>query len=151
MKRSSHMKNLLIIFLAALFLSSCVYKNPELEQISNEKLVKQYFDHFNKHDWKKMAALYTETADFKDPSLGKGIIKQSREQVVKKYNALAETFPDLNDQIINIYPSGADHIVVEFVSKGTAPDKTKFELPICTIFTIKNGLITSDYTYFDNF
>lgn len=145
------MKKLLMIFLAILSLSSCVYKNPELEQISNEKLVKQYFEHFNKHDWKKMADLYTDTADFKDPSLGKGIIKQSREQVVQKYSELAQTFPDLNDQIISIYPSGADHIVVEFVSRGNAPDKSKFELPICTIFSIKNGLITKDYTYFDNF
>ena len=59
-------------------------------------------------------------------------------------------FPDIKDRIVNIYPSGDKHVVVEFISTGTAPDGTKFELPICTIFTIENGKITKDFTYFDN-
>ena len=59
-------------------------------------------------------------------------------------------FPDVKDNVIHTYPSGDNHIIVEFISSGTAPDQTKFELPICTIFTIENGLITKDYTYFDN-
>ena len=59
--------------------------------------------------------------------------------------------PDVKDKVIQTYPSGDNHIIVEFVSSGTAPDNSKFELPICTIFTIENGLITKDFTYFDNF
>lgn len=43
-----------------------------------EKIVEQYFDHFNKHDFVKMAAMYADTADFKDPTPGPGIVKQSR-------------------------------------------------------------------------
>ncbi|WP_262892331.1 hypothetical protein ACN9ML_07985 [Dyadobacter endophyticus] len=42
-------------------------------------------------------------------------------------------------------------MIVEFISTGTAPDKSKFTLPICTIFTIENGNITQDFTYYDNF
>lgn len=122
-----------------------------MESTEQEKLVEQYFDHFNKHDWTKMADMYTETADFKDPSLGLGIVKQTRAQIIKKYSELHQTFPDLHDQVVNTYPSGKNHIVVEFVSTGTAPDNSKFELPICTIFTIENGLITKDFTYYDNF
>ena len=38
----------------------------------NIALVKQYFAYFNQHDWDSMAEMYTETADFKDPSLGVG-------------------------------------------------------------------------------
>ena len=57
----------------------------------------------------------------------------------------------LRNEIVQIYPSGEKHIIVEFVSTGTALDNSKFELPICTIFTIENGLITKDFTYFDNF
>lgn len=53
--------------------------------------------------------------------------------------------------MIQVYPSSDQHIVVEFVSSGTAPDNSKFELPICTIFTIENGKITKDFSYFDNF
>lgn len=60
-------------------------------------------------------------------------------------------FPDLKDEIKTIYVSGNNNVIVEFVSTGTAPDNSKFELPICTIFTIENGKITKDFTYYDNF
>ena len=42
-------------------------------------------------------------------------------------------------------------MIVEFISTGTAEDGSQFELPICTIFTIENGKITKDFTYYDNF
>lgn len=117
----------------------------------NEKVVQKYFEFFNSHDWTKMAGLYSETADFKDPSLGQGIVKQTRQQIKDKYSELNQAFPDLHDRVIQIYPSGDKFIIVEFVSTGTAPDGSKFELPICTIFTIENGVITKDFTYYDNF
>jgi ketosteroid isomerase-like protein len=122
-----------------------------MKSTENEKLVKTYFEHFNNHDWKKMAEMYTETADFKDPSLGIRIVKQTQQQTIKKYSELNNVFPDLKDEIKAVYPSGDNHIVVEFISTGTAPDNSKFELPICTIFTIENGKITKDFTYYDNF
>lgn len=118
---------------------------------NNVDLVNQYFEHFNNHNWEKMAELYTETAEFKDPSLGQGIVTQTLEQIVQKYSELSETFPDLSDKVLQVYPTGEKHIIVEFVSSGTAPDGSEFELPICTIFTIKNGKITKDFTYYDNF
>lgn len=118
---------------------------------TNEKLVKQYFEHFNNHEWTKMANMYAETTDFKVPSLGQGIVKQTRQQIVDKYSELNKVFPDLHDQVVQTYPSGDQHIIVELVSTGTAPDHSKFELPICVIFTIENGLITKDFSYFDNF
>ncbi len=146
------MKNLFMFTLVVAFFS-CNNPTPPPMENSNAKTewVKTYFAHFNKHDWEKMAAMYTEVADFKDPSLGNGIVKQTREQTIKKYTELNQLFPDLHDEVVAIYPSGEKHIVVEFISTGTAPDQTKFELPICTIFTIENGLITKDYTYYDNF
>lgn len=142
-----------IILFAILTLASCNNQNQSkvMEISRNEKIVKQYFEHFNNHDWKKMSEMYTETVDFKDPSLGTGIVKQSRQQIQDKYADLNKVFPDLHDKVIQIYPSGEKHIIVEFVSTGTAPDNSKFELPICTIFTIENGLITKDFSYFDNF
>jgi ketosteroid isomerase-like protein len=112
---------------------SCNNQNQSkpMDTTKNEQLIKQYFEHFNNHDWKKMSEMYTDTAD--------------------KYAELNSAFPDLHDKVIQVYPSGDKHIIVEFVSSGTAPDNSKFELPICTIFTIENGLITKDFTYFDNF
>ena len=98
-----------------------------------------------------MANMYKENAEFKDPTLGKGIVKQTRKEIIEKYSELYKIFTDLNDKVIKTYASGENHIIVEFVSSGTAPDNSKFELAICTIFKIENGMITKDFTYFDNF
>jgi predicted SnoaL-like aldol condensation-catalyzing enzyme len=138
-----------IFILAILFvLNAC---NNKQEEAANEKLVKQYFEYFNSHDWNEMATMYADTTDFKDPTLGLGIVKQTRKQTIEKYTELSKIFPNIKDEIIAMYPSGDKHIVVEFISSGMAPDSTAFQLPICTIFTIENGLITKDFTYFDNF
>ncbi|WP_264536731.1 nuclear transport factor 2 family protein [Flavobacterium sp. N1736] len=147
------MKKLIALTVILFSIISCNNQNQPktIDTTKNEKLVEQYFEYFNNHDWKKMSEMYTETADFKDPSLGKGIIKQTRKQTEEKYTELNKVFPDVHDKVIQVYPSGENHIIVEFVSTGTAPDNSKFELPICTVFTIENGLITKDFTYFDNF
>ena len=146
------MKSNLITFFVIFALISCNNQNQKnMTTTDNEKLVKQYFEHFNNHEWTKMANMYSEVSEFKDPSLGEGIVKQTRQQIIDKYSELNKVFPDLHDQVIQVYPSGDKHIIVEFVSSGTAPDNSKFELPICTILTIENGIITKDFTYYDNF
>ena len=146
------MRNLMTLLFATFALISCNNQSRKsMTTTENEKLVKQYFEHFNSHEWTKMANMYTETAEFKDPTLGQGIVKQTRQQIIEKYTGLSEMFPDVKDKVIQTYPSGDNHIIVEFISTGTALDGSKFELPICTIFTIESGLITKDFTYYDNF
>ena len=146
------MKNILVLFIVISTFTACNNsKEKNMAPIDNEKLVEQYFEHFNNHEWTKMANMYAETSEFKDPSLGQGIVKQTRQQIIEKYSELNKIFPDLHDQVIQIYPSGDKHVIVEFVSTGTAPDDSKFELQICTILTIENGMITRDFSYFDNF
>lgn len=137
-----------IILLSALI--SCNNSNEDV-QAENEKLIQNYFKLFNGHKWKELSDLYIENAEFKDPSFGNGIVKQSKSEFVKKYSELNQAFPDLKDRVIQVYPSGDKNIIVEFVSTGTALDQSKFELPITTIFTIEDGKITKDYTYYDNF
>ena len=131
-------------------LISCKQSNNKV-QAENEKLIRNYFELFNKHQWKALSEMYSDHAEFKDPSFGNGTVKQSRAEFVKKYAELNQTFPDLKDSVIQVYPSGDKNIIVEFLSTGTAPDQSKFELPISTIFTIENGKITKDFTYYDNF
>jgi ketosteroid isomerase-like protein len=146
------MKNLFTILFTTFWLAAC--NNPQsahLTATANEKVVRQYFDHFNRHEWKKMAETYSEVAEFKDPSLEPGIVKQTRQQIIEKYAALGKMFPDVKDEIVQLYASGDKHIIVEFISRGTAPDGSKFELPICTVFTLEKSLITKDFTYYDNF
>ena len=117
----------------------------------NVALVQTYFAHFNNHDWGKMAEMYAETAKFKDPSFGPEIVEQTREQIIRKYSEMHELFPDIHDEVTALYPSEDKHIIVEFVSSGTAPDNFPFKLPVCTIFTIEQGLITHDFTYYNDF
>lgn len=145
------MKKVIVVLITIVSLISCNNPNPQNMDSKNTELVKQYFTHFNNHDWKKMSEMYTPTADFKDPSLGTGIVSQTRAEIEKKYSELNQIFPDLKDKVVQVYPSGEKHVIVEFVSSGTAEDDSTFELPICTIFTIENGLITKDFTYYDNF
>lgn len=113
-------------------------------------VAKQLFEKFNAHDWNAMAALYADTAAFKDPSLGTGIVNQTRQQTAAKYTALQTMITDIKDSVVAMYPSGDKHVTVEFISKGTAPDGKPFELPICTVLTVENGKITGDFTYYDN-
>lgn len=146
------MKKLLWLLITAVIIAACNdRKERTVTENPNQQIVEKYFKHFNDHEWTKLATMYAATSDFKDPSLGDGIVRQTRQQTADKYLKLNEVFPDLHDEIIRIYPSGSKHIIVEFVSTGTAPDHSEFTLPICTIFTIENGLITKDFSYFDNF
>lgn len=140
-----------MIILGAMIILSCNEKMQKKNLSENEKFVKTYFEYFNNHNWVELANMYIETSEFKDPTLGQGIIKQTRKQIIDKYTKLNKMFPNLHDKVIKTYPSGERHIIVEFISTGTAADNSKFELPICTIFTIENGKIRQDFTYFDNF
>lgn len=145
------MRTIFIILILSLTIS-CTEKNNSSEQADkNTQIVEQYFEHFNNHEWQKMGEMYIESAEFKDPTLGEGIVKMTRAEIIAKYSELNEIFTNINDKVIQTYPSGEKNIIVEFISSGTAPDNSKFELPICTIFTIENGKITKDFSYFDNF
>ena len=148
------MRNLLFLSLVS-FVFSCKQNEEkviisESNSANNEKIARELFVHFNNHDWQKMADLYIENAEFKEPASGMVAQKKSKTQIVKEYNALQQQFGEVKDSVVAVYPSGDKNVIVEFVASGTLPDKTRFQLPICTIFTIENGKIIKDYTYFDN-
>lgn len=142
------MKNLILILSLIIALSSCT--NSSNQSAENQAIIKKLYEHFNKHEWQKMADLYVETTDFKDPSLGTEITKQTHQQTVQKYSEMEKMFPDIKDEVVQMYDSGNNVVVVEFVSTGTAPDGSKFKMPICSIYTIENGKIAKDFTYYDN-
>lgn len=114
----------------------------------NETVVRSMFEAFNRHDWKAMAEHYADSALFLDPSYGISFVTKSRSEIVSKYTEFAGVFPDLHDDVKNVYVSGSV-VTVEFVSTGTAPDGTRFELPIACILTLKDGKIIRDATYYD--
>jgi ketosteroid isomerase-like protein len=145
-----------LTFLAFLLVTLFSCNNSKQNSISmdnsarNKTIIEQYFKHFNNHEWQKMANMYIEQPEMKDPAYGIKNVKMKKADIVKKYKELNQMIPNLHDNVINMYHSG-DNVIVEFESSGTAPDGSKFVLPICTIFEIKNGKITKDLTYYDNF
>lgn len=147
------MKTMTTLLLAAVLSLSCTAKKEN--KISNTKtnveLVQSVFEHFNQHDWEDMANLYIENAEFKDPEYGFEKVTKTRADIIGHYTALSQMFPDIKDEVVAIYASGEKHVIVEFVSTGTAPDGTAFTLPICSIFTIEDGMIAKDFNYYDNF
>jgi steroid delta-isomerase-like uncharacterized protein len=114
----------------------------------NEEVAQKLFEAFNKHDWRAMAALYSDSAMFLDPSFGKEYVKQSRKQTVAKYTELHKIFPDIKDNVIGIYAAG-DKVVAEFISTGKSDQGFALNLPIVTVLTIRAGKIISDATYYD--
>lgn len=105
-------------------------------------VIKQVFEAFNAHDWKKMESLYSDNVEMMDPSF-EGI-RIGKEGMTDFYRSV----PDIHDEVKLIAVAG-NTVVVEFVSTGTVAGK-KFILPICTVFKIENGKIISDHTYYDN-
>ena len=136
-----------LILLLSLFFTALTCRNQSSD---NQAIIKQLYEYFNNHEWQKMADLYVEITDFKDPSFGTEITKQTRQQTVQKYAEMSKMFPDIKDEVVQMYDSGNNIVVVEFISTGTAPDGTKFKMPICSIYTIENGKIVKDFTYYDN-
>jgi ketosteroid isomerase-like protein len=141
-----------IVTLFAFTLAACTSSDTSEMKVheQNIAIARKVFEHFNKHEWEQMAGLYADSAEFKDPSFGQEIVKQSRQQIIAKYAKLEQMSADVRDDIVQLYPSGSSYVAVEFVSSGTMPNGAKWKLPICTIFTVENGLITKDFTYFDN-
>jgi ketosteroid isomerase-like protein len=154
LKHHKAMRHLKILALSLISLSACNNTNQPNKTmdnaLANKALIEQYFQHFNKHDWQKMADMYIDQPEMKDPAYGVKNVSMSKADIVKKYTELHKMISDVHDSIINTYSAG-DNIIVEFESSGTAPDGSKFVLPICTVFEIKNGKITKDFTYYDNF
>jgi ketosteroid isomerase-like protein len=146
----------LLPFAVILFFCACTQTSRNKEtailnaSAENRKIVETLFEHFNRHDWAAMADLYIDSAQMQDPSFGITSVIQSKQATIKKYSELERMFPDVKDSVAAIYIAGNNHVVVEFISTGTAQDGKKFILPVCSVLTIENGKIVKDYTYYDN-
>lgn len=143
-------KIIITAFLPISFLTTCTEKPIDATALENQNLINRYFELFNQHKWAELSTIYSEDTAFKDPSLGTNIVKLTREQFITKYTELNSVFPNLKDSVIQMYTAGKKHIIVEFVATGNAEDGTRLALPICTVFTIENGKIVKDFTYYDN-
>lgn len=138
---------LVLVFAAVSVVFGQSSKKP-MDTEPNKQLARQMFEAFNKHDWQKMAGCYANPAEFLDPSYGMEYVKKTHQDLVEKYSEMQKMFPDIKDDLVNVYAAG-DKVIVEFVSSGSLPGGEKWKLPICTILTVKDGKIIRDATYYD--
>ena len=78
------MKKQIILLLGVLVVMTSCENKVNTSDDQNVAIAKKLFEHFNNHDWSSMAALYSDPAEFKDPSLGSGIVPQTRQQTADK-------------------------------------------------------------------
>jgi ketosteroid isomerase-like protein len=129
-------------------ITACTTSSLNQEE-KNVAHVKSMFDAFNRHDWKAMSEHYADSALFLDPALGAAYVYQSHQEIIDKYSAMQELFPDIKDSVITLFGKG-DKVAVEFISSGASGDSIKFALPISCILTLDKNRIVKDATYYNN-
>jgi ketosteroid isomerase-like protein len=113
------------------------------------KIVEQFYQAFNAHDWPKMAGYYADSVDMLDPSYGIQVQKMSRKEIQAKYEELHKGIPTIHDSIVNMIEKG-NQVLVEFISSGNTADGQSFQLPIATVLQFEGERIISDHTYYNN-
>ena len=130
---------------------SCV-NNSKIDVVENNiEIAKKSFAAFNALNWEKQASYFSDTCKYLDPSYGDTHVVKSRTEKIEKYRKMEEMSPDIKDEITSIFGVG-EKVVIQFISSGTAKTKQgdyKWSLPICCVFTIQNGLIVKDETYYN--
>ncbi len=117
----------------------------------NIELAKKSFQAFNEHNWELHASYFSNECKYLDPSYGDKHIVVNRKDKAAKYLAMQKTSPDIKDSITSVF--GVDNkVVIQFISTGTAKTEKgeyKWTVPICCIFTYKDGLVIIDETYYN--
>ena len=130
--------------LVAMVLAACTSPEtsaPSVQAGETHNVASAVFEAFNAHDWDRMESYYSDSVQLQDPAYPGG--KTGKAGMSDFYRSI----PDIHDAVQHIYVQG-NIACVEFVSTGTMNGQ-KFSLPICTVLTIENGLVTRDNTYYD--
>ncbi|WP_158563381.1 nuclear transport factor 2 family protein [Chitinophaga silvatica] len=129
------------------FVLSCVEPGGKISFNNNKEVIRSLFEAYNNHDWATVAGCYADSTLFLDASLGDSAIYQTQEATIKRYQALHQKYPDMKAEIKDIYSDG-NHVIVEFVAVGTARN-SQMKLAQCAVFTLKDGKIVENNTYFE--
>ena len=134
-----------------LFVTACKNNTDESIISQNIKRAKKSFQAFNEHNWELQASFFSDTCKYLDPSYGDKHVMESRKGKAAKYAAMETESPDIKDSITNIFGYG-DKVVIQFTSTGTSKTENgdyKWSVPICCVFTYKDGLVIIDETYYN--
>lgn len=126
---------------------------------NNKKIIEHHFNALNRHNIKMLIEDYDPQV--RVTSSGWDGIHIGTREMMFDYGRYFHETPDLKYDIENVYFSGDSIVTVEYTTSGTVTnvDKStplsivgkKYVLNNCTIFTIRDGRVVKENTYFDQF
>lgn len=105
-------------------------------------VVTAMFEAFNRHDVHAMAQLYAPDARLTSSDF---CAARGRDDVVRTYDALFATYPDIRDQIETMVVEG-DRVAVRFLATSRS---RALAMPAQTMIRVRDGLIVEDHSIFD--
>ena|SRR5689334_251682 len=124
-------------------LTGCASLAP---QSSAKAVVEAKFAAVNRHSIDDIEKLYAPFAAITAPNFCAP--RHGREDVRRIYQDLFATFPDIHAEIQEYLVQG-DRVAVRYLVH-TGPAGKGFVVPIFNLFTVRDGLITTDDGMFDN-
>lgn len=130
---------------AALFtwLAGCATVPP---QGAAKAVVEAKFAAVNRHSIDDIEKLYAPFASITAPNFCTP--RRGREDVRRIYQDLFTTFPDIHAEMQEYLVQG-DRVAVRYLVR-TGPAGKGFVVPVFNLFTVHDGLITTDDGMFDN-
>jgi len=125
----------------------------------NLRLMDEYLETFNAHDWEHLMELFSESAVWyypgsKEPIRGRDAMRESQAGIVKRY-------PDIREEKKRAFGQG-DWVCIEYAITGTnkgplkrpdgktiPPTNKRIRIPFCSVYKFKDGKITECCTYYD--
>ena len=148
--------NILLRFFATSVLLSVGLSCSSPKHEDGRSLIAKRFDLINRHQTDSLAMLYTANAYLESPNFDG--IKNGPAGIREAYSRYFTSTPDLHYTVTEVVP--ADSIVVATYTWGgtlqTPENGTpaymrgkKYVLKGCTIFTVREGKISREASYFD--
>ena len=115
---------------------------------SNLTLIKNLYAAANRHDWPEVASYYSNPTRFLEPSMGADYHPVLHEEIIARYVSLEEAYSNFRMEIVGIYPY-RNTVTVEYVSTGAEITGHLWKLPMCSVFTLKDGKIVQEAVYYN--
>jgi ketosteroid isomerase-like protein len=139
----------------ASLLTVCLYwglaggSSNAASQVDNQLIetVRNKFAAFNQHDVAAIEQIYSGTATLNSPDYHDLVGNKS---IAETYRRIFDSIPDAKDTIEQLESVG-QHVYVQFVLSGhwNGLQAKPISVRIMSVYTVKDGRIAADETYYD--
>jgi len=138
---------ILLVTCAASVAANAAMSGASRAEHRSVALIREKFEAFNRHDVEAIGKSYASTATLHSPDYPSLV---GNEPIADTYRKLFAAVPDAKDDLETLEDS-ANHVYAQFVMSGHlmgAQDKP-INVRIVSIYTVKDGRIVEDATYYD--